>query len=435
MESFARRSAKRGEGRAGMPHTGLNLASPGIDCFLGDSTYRVSDCEAKILCGGHPGQECTQFNGDAAQYTVYILKVAYCTETIPVETAYLEKFVESTGQWQQMGTHSAGGYNGWTWISWIIYPNHTTERWRIRWGNCTKEWKHVAACQPNWQCEPGQTGWEIDGCGNKRENSACNPIIAKPKIIDASPKTPITVNVNEQIDYKATADQAITKWYWNFTNPGAEGVQGANIETTSDTFTKAFSSPGEARIYALGQNANGYTDWLTWFVTVAAAACIPSWVCETPLNGSESDGCGNKRLNPACNPPSAGIISISSSPSGARVYLDGVDKTVTTPAILTGVSSGSYIVKLALAGYQDATQTVIVTAGQVTPVGFALIPVCAPSWVCEIGQTGWEIDGCGNRRQNPACAAVQPSGAGVYLAISAAVVTGVAAVAILSRRK
>lgn len=30
-------------------------------------------------------------------------------------------------------------------------------------------------CVPVWQCEPGQTGWEIDGCSNKRPNPACNP--------------------------------------------------------------------------------------------------------------------------------------------------------------------------------------------------------------------------------------------------------------------
>lgn len=337
MDSFIGMPAS-GVGGIPVMETRLNFASPGIDCFLGDSTYRVSDCEAKILCNGKPGQECTQFNGDAAQYTVYILKVAYCSETIPVETAYLEKFIESTGQWQQMGTYSAGGYNGWTWISWIIYPNHTTERWRIRWGNCTKEWRHVAVCQPNWRCEPGQTGWEIDGCGNKRLNPACNP-----------------------------------------------------------------------------------------------PACIPSWQCEPGQTGWETDGCGNKRQNPACNPPSMGIISISSSPSGAKVYVDGGYVVSPTPMMID-VSPGSHTIKLTLTGYQDATQTVTVTAGQTTPVGFALTPVCTPSWVCEPGQTGLEIDGCGNKRQNPACAAVQPSGAGVYLAV-AAVVTGIAAVAILSRRK
>jgi len=35
--------------------------------------------------------------------------------------------------------------------------------------------------------------------------------------------------------------------------------------------------------------------------------CTPKWVCETPLNGYENDGCGNRRLNSVCNsdvPPS-----------------------------------------------------------------------------------------------------------------------------------
>lgn len=30
-------------------------------------------------------------------------------------------------------------------------------------------------------------------------------------------------------------------------------------------------------------------------------ACVPLWQCETPLNGYESDGCGNRQLNSACD--------------------------------------------------------------------------------------------------------------------------------------
>ncbi len=30
--------------------------------------------------------------------------------------------------------------------------------------------------------------------------------------------------------------------------------------------------------------------------------CTPTWVCEIPLNGYENDGCGNRRLNSACDP-------------------------------------------------------------------------------------------------------------------------------------
>lgn len=37
-------------------------------------------------------------------------------------------------------------------------------------------------------------------------------------------------------------------------------------------------------------------------ISVPLTPCTPSWQCETPPNGYESDGCGNRRLNEACNP-------------------------------------------------------------------------------------------------------------------------------------
>jgi len=38
---------------------------------------------------------------------------------------------------------------------------------------CTTVIVPSPSCVPNWQCEPGQTGFEIDGCGNRRANPAC----------------------------------------------------------------------------------------------------------------------------------------------------------------------------------------------------------------------------------------------------------------------
>lgn len=35
----------------------------------------------------------------------------------------------------------------------------------------------------------------------------------------------------------------------------------------------------------------------------APSGCISDWKCESPLNGNESDGCGNRRVNPDCDPP------------------------------------------------------------------------------------------------------------------------------------
>lgn len=34
--------------------------------------------------------------------------------------------------------------------------------------------------------------------------------------------------------------------------------------------------------------------------TPTPVPCIPDWICEKPFNGYESDGCGNRRLNPDC---------------------------------------------------------------------------------------------------------------------------------------
>lgn len=49
--------------------------------------------------------------------------------------------------------------------------------------------------------------------------------------------------------------------------------------------------------------------------------CIPDWKCESPLNGFEFDGCGNRQLNSNCNPVPgdtdfAGIYEFIGPPEG-----------------------------------------------------------------------------------------------------------------------
>lgn len=63
----------------------------------------------------------------------------------------------------------------------------------------------------------------------------------------------------------------------------------------------------------------------------------------------------------------AGEIDISSSPSGANVYLDSVYKG-STPSALTGVIPGSHVVKLTKDGYSDWSKIVQVTNGGVTTI-------------------------------------------------------------------
>jgi len=66
-----------------------------------------------------------------------------------------------------------------------------------------------------------------------------------------------------------------------------------------------------------------------------------------------------------------GSISVSSSPSGASVYLNGLYKGV-TPITLTDVPIGTYSIKLTKSGYGDVTKTISVSAGKTTYVSETL---------------------------------------------------------------
>lgn len=64
-------------------------------------------------------------------------------------------------------------------------------------------------------------------------------------------------------------------------------------------------------------------------------------------------------------------LSISSTPSGASVYLDGVYKG-TTPLTILDVSVGSHTIKLTLSGYADHIEIVTVVTGD-NPISVSLI--------------------------------------------------------------
>lgn len=78
-----------------------------------------------------------------------------------------------------------------------------------------------------------------------------------------------------------------------------------------------------------------------------------------------------------------GSISISSTPPGANIYLDGIYKG-TTPTTISGVLPGSHAIRLEKNDYEDyLLESVSVTAGVTTPLTVNLIlkPVLVP---CEV---------------------------------------------------
>ncbi|KAF1078195.1 PEGA domain-containing protein [Methanogenium sp. MK-MG] len=75
-------------------------------------------------------------------------------------------------------------------------------------------------------------------------------------------------------------------------------------------------------------------------------------------------------LNPV--QPVTGSLSVSSSPSGAAVYVDNVYYG-TTPQTVTGLTPGNHLVQLTHTGYEPWSQTAGVTAGQTNTVTAVLV--------------------------------------------------------------
>lgn len=100
--------------------------------------------------------------------------------------------------------------------------------------------------------------------------------------------------------------------------------------------------------------------------------CTPNWKCETPLNGYKSDGCGNRILDPTCNPITTGSINFTSSPSGANITLDGNNTGKVTDTTIQNVTTGTHLYVLTKNGYKDKSGQTTVTANATSNVSETL---------------------------------------------------------------
>jgi hypothetical protein len=84
-------------------------------------------------------------------------------------------------------------------------------------------------------------------------------------------------------------------------------------------------------------------------------------------------------LSPVSN-PTTGDLEVSSSPSGASVYLNGAYKGETRasgPLYITVLAPATYTVVIKKSGYQDYTTTATITAGTTAQVAAVLQPASA----------------------------------------------------------
>ncbi len=136
-------------------------------------------------------------------------------------------------------------------------------------------------------------------------------------------------------------------------------VDGAYKGQTSDTQALVVGDL-TAGSHTVALTLSGYQDYST-SVSVQSGVTTPLSVAMTPLP-----------------PGPTGSISVSSSPTGADVYLDNAYKGI-TPVTLTSVSPGSYTVKVQLSGYQDWSDTVQVNADSTSYVSASLNPFTTPT--------------------------------------------------------
>lgn len=74
-------------------------------------------------------------------------------------------------------------------------------------------------------------------------------------------------------------------------------------------------------------------------------------------------------------PAHTGSMTITSSPAGADVYVDGSSYRGLTPVTFSGLSTGSHTIRISHAGYSDYATTATIYGGQTTKVTGSLNPL------------------------------------------------------------
>jgi parallel beta-helix repeat protein len=165
------------------------------------------------------------------------------------------------------------------------------------------------------------------------------------------------------------------------------------IEKTADPTTGmiklAFGKPTP------GVNtASGNVATINFKAIAQASAAYVSFVTDSDMlytcvlidDGKGTDILGSVKngdyfIGGGAQPPtvtSTGTISVSSSPSGAGITLDGVPINAITPHTITYVEPGYHTIKLTLESYQDWSTEVYVIAGETSHVHITLAETSTP---------------------------------------------------------
>ena len=80
---------------------------------------------------------------------------------------------------------------------------------------------------------------------------------------------------------------------------------------------------------------------------------------------------------PTATLPLTGSVSITTTPAGATVFIDGVQEGI-SPATIPGLVPGAHTLLVTMDGYADLTTSVGVTAGETQAYTVTLVPAATP---------------------------------------------------------
>lgn len=147
---------------------------------------------------------------------------------------------------------------------------------------------------------------------------------------------------------------------------------------TSKTGTVSISSsPSGANVYIGGKYYGSTPMTITLSAGYYTATVKLSGYYDASKSFSVSQGQQTSltiyltKIPPKPPEPSTGNLTITSSPSGAEVYVNGSFKGM-TPLTLTGINKGAYTIKVVLEGYESASRSVTVYGGQTSRADFQL---------------------------------------------------------------
>jgi len=124
--------------------------------------------------------------------------------------------------------------------------------------------------------------------------------------------------------------------------------------------------------------------------------------------------CNSDTSNPVTT-ATTGSLYVASVPTGAQIWVDGVNTSKVTPDSVTGVSAGSHSLTLKLNAYFDTTSSQTVVAGLPTPIAIQLTGWTGGNRVYYDTLRVWESGGTG---------ANQPSGIILSSGLASSVVSG-----------